>query len=142
VRAAPLHAVVVAVDLAELLLRSEAASEAVKLAGAAVLFVLGGTYFMVGAANPPSPQNPRRRGTPLLRGLLTNLTKPKATLFFVAVSSQFVSANQPGKAVPVALGLATIAVLFSFTGLGADRGTHRLRPTAGCGRAPGAGWLW
>jgi threonine/homoserine/homoserine lactone efflux protein len=36
----------------------------------------------------------------------------------VAVLPQFVPANQPGKAVAIALALATIAVLFSLTGLG------------------------
>lgn len=114
------HAVVVAVGLAELLLRSEAAFEAVKLAGAAVLIVLGvRTLWSAWRTGEPSePEEPRRRGTPLVQGLLTNLTNPKATLFFVAVLPQFVPANQPGKAVAIALALATIAVLFSLTGLG------------------------
>lgn len=119
------HAVAVAYGLAELLLRSETAFAVVKLVGAGVLVVLGGrslwsAWRSRGAAPPDAVDaSPPRaaRGTPMLQGLLTNLTNPKATLFFVASLPQFVPADRPAEAVPIALGLAAIAVLFSCTGL-------------------------
>lgn len=127
------HATLVAVGLAELLLRSEALFALVKLTGAVVLVVLG--VRSLWAAWRPAPgaveadlAEPERRGTPFLQGLLTNLTNPKATLFFLAALPQFVPAGSPGQAVPVALGLAMIAVAFSMTGLGLTAlSVHRIR---------------
>lgn len=147
------HATGVALGLAELLLRSETAFEAVKLGGAVLLVFLGGrTLWSVwrsrrspvqleapDAAAPADAAEPAdgdglrvRRGAPFLQGLLTNLTNPKATLFFVASLPQFVPADRPAQAVPIALGLAAIAVLFSLAGLGvvafaAGRVRHLLR---------------
>ncbi|HEX6444631.1 MAG TPA: LysE family translocator [Streptosporangiales bacterium] len=144
------HATAVALGLAELLLRSETAFEAVKLAGAVLLVLLGGRSLWSAwrsrrrdvLPEPSVPLEPAeagdaagpsaRRATPFLQGLLTNLTNPKATLFFVASLPQFVPADRPGQAVPIALGLAAIAVLFSLAGLGvvafaAGRVRHLLR---------------
>lgn len=135
------HAVAVAVGLAELLLRSEVAFQAVKLAGAFVLVVLGGrslwAAWRAGRAKPADAETSEdaergiRRGTPFLQGLLTNLTNPKATLFFMASLPQFVPSD-PARALPVALGLAAIAVAFSLAGLslvslGVGRAKHLLR---------------
>lgn len=123
------HATAVALGLAELLLRSETAFEAVKLAGAVLLVFLGGRTLWSAwrTRRSRTPLEPVEavddgttrgdRGTPFLQGLLTNLTNPKATLFFVASLPQFVPADRPAQAVPTALGLAAIAVLFSLTGL-------------------------
>ncbi|MGR3932504.1 LysE family translocator [Streptomyces sp. BRA346] len=130
------HATAVAFGLAELLLRSDAAFEAVKLAGALVLVVLGGrslwsAWRSPGAADPgPVEERPGvpRGGNPFTEGLLTNLTNPKATLFFVAALPQFVPADRAAQAVPIALGLAAVAVLFQFAGLGLTAwAVHRLR---------------
>ncbi|MQA01831.1 MAG: LysE family translocator [Streptosporangiales bacterium] len=118
------HAVAVAYGLAELLLRSETAFMVVKLVGAGVLVVLGGRSLWSAVrtrdAHQVADAAPARapRGTPMLQGLLTNLTNPKATLFFMASLPQFVPMDRPAHAVPIALGLAMIAVLFSLTGLG------------------------
>lgn len=127
------HATAVAIGLAELLLRSEIAFQVVKLAGAALLVVLGGrslwSAWRSRHAEPVEdlPAN-GRAGAPFLQGLLTNLTNPKATLFFVAVLPQFVPADNPSQAVPIALGLAVIAVLFSLAGLGLIAvGVHKIR---------------
>ncbi|RNF81783.1 LysE family translocator [Streptomyces botrytidirepellens] len=134
------HATAVAFGLAELLLRSDAAFEAVKLAGALLLVVLGGrslwsAWRSPGAAVPgpdPAPAGEGaaapRGGNPFTEGLLTNLTNPKATLFFVAALPQFVPAGRAAQAVPIALGLAAVAVLFQFAGLGLTAwAVHRLR---------------
>jgi len=129
------HATLVAFGLAELLLRSEALFALVKFTGALVLVGLGirslWSAWRMGPAHgvvEPAHSGPERRGTPFLQGLVTNLTNPKATLFFLAALPQFVPADSPGQAVPVALGLAVIAVAFSMTGLGLTAlGVHRIR---------------
>ncbi|WP_419998587.1 LysE family translocator [Streptomyces boninensis] len=127
------HAVGVAFGLAGLLLRSAVAFEAVKLAGAAVLVTLGARSLWAvwrargSSAAAPGEEaagaSPRRLfglgGGPFTQGLLTNLMNPKATLFFMASLPQFIPGDGgAGTAVPVALGLALIAVLFSLSGLG------------------------
>lgn len=138
------HATAVALGLAELLLRSETAFEVVKVTGAVLLVFLGGRTLWSAwrsrrSGAPVEPVEPGdahgtrpRRGTPFLQGLLTNLTNPKATLFFVASLPQFVPVDRPGQAVPIALGLAAVAVLFSLAGLSvvafaAGRVRHLLR---------------
>jgi threonine/homoserine/homoserine lactone efflux protein len=138
------HATAVALGLAELMLRSETAFGAVKLAGALLLIVLGGRSLWSAWRTPeahgdvlPSDErpDPPQHGLPFVQGLLTNLTNPKATLFFVASLPQFVPTQHPAEAVPVAFGLATIAVLFSLTGLGLTAvGVHRIRHLLGSQR--------
>lgn len=108
------HATAVALGLATLLARSAVAFEAVKLAGAALLALLGLRALWDarrhrGSADEQPPADPA--------GLLTNLTNPKATLFFLAALPQFLP-DDPARALPVALGLAAIAVVFSMAGLG------------------------
>jgi threonine/homoserine/homoserine lactone efflux protein len=118
------HAAAVAFGLATLLAQSAAAFEAVKLTGAAVLIVLGSRALWSSRrrraadaqqALPEPPDQPTKR-LPFVQGLLTNLTNPKATLFFLAVLPQFLP-HEPALAFPTALGLGAIAVAFSMTGL-------------------------
>lgn len=121
------HAAAVALGLAGLLLRNQTAFEWVKLVGAAFLVLLGlRSLWSARQAQqaPPedeaTPPTGRRRLTPtspLAQGFVTNLTNPKATLFFLAALPQFVPTGSPAAAVPVALGLAVIAVMFSLSGL-------------------------
>ncbi|MFF4774102.1 LysE family translocator [Microtetraspora fusca] len=119
------HAAAVALGLAELLLRSQTVFDAVRLTGAAFLVVLGVRSLWAARRAQPvmAPEEPPGRlgrllpGSPLAQGFVTNLTNPKAALFFLATLPQFVPAGRPAVAVPVALGLAIIAVLFSLTGL-------------------------
>ncbi|MGW4793186.1 LysE family translocator [Nonomuraea sp. NPDC004297] len=136
------HATLVALGLAELLLRSEALFALVKFTGAVLLVGLGlrslWAAWRIGpvhGAVEPARSEPERRGTPFLQGLLTNLTNPKATLFFLAALPQFVPVGSSGRAVPVALGLAVIAVAFSMTGLGLTAlSVHRVRHLLGSRR--------
>lgn len=122
------HAAAMALGLAGLLLRNQIAFEVVKLVGAAFLILLGlRSLWSARRAQqaPPEekvapPTTGRRRLTPtspLAQGFVTNLTNPKATLFFLAVLPQFVPTGSPTSAGPVVFGLAVIAVLFSLTGL-------------------------
>lgn len=121
------HATVVALGLAGLLLRSETAFEAVKLTGAVFLAFLGlrSLWSAWRGSAPPSPsedsaeQKPAKLAprSPMVQGLVTNLTNPKATLFFLATLPQFIPAGRPAAAVPLTLGLAAIAVAFSLCGL-------------------------
>ena len=120
------HAVAVALGLAQLLLRSQTAFDAVKVTGGVFLVLLGLRSLWsawrprpVLAADAAASGRGGRLlpGSPLGQGFVTNLTNPKATLFFLATLPQFVPAGRPAAAVPVALGLAVIAVLFSLGGL-------------------------
>lgn len=116
------HATGVAVGLAGVLLRSAVVFEAVKLAGAAFLVYLGlRTLWAVrhrqAVEEDEGPGRFARFQSPFVQGLLTNLTNPKATLVFLATLPQFVPSGRPAEAVPTALGLAVIAVLFSLSGL-------------------------
>ncbi|GLZ10288.1 lysine transporter LysE [Actinomadura sp. NBRC 104425] len=121
------HATAVALGLATLLARSAVAFEAVKLTGAALLAFLGLRALWDarrhrGSADEQPPAEPagrpgRGERWAFAAGLLTNLTNPKATLFFLAALPQFLP-DDPARALPVALGLAAIAVVFSMAGLG------------------------
>jgi threonine/homoserine/homoserine lactone efflux protein len=125
------HAVAVAAGLAQVLLRSALAFEIVKVAGAALLIVLGGRSLWSAwraRGKPPVVRTTFVVGVgPFFQGLLTNLTNPKATLFFVATLPQFVPADRPTEALAVALGLGAVAVVFSLSGLGLTAlGIHRV----------------
>lgn len=124
------HAVAVALGLAQLLLRSQVAFEAVRVTGGVFLVLLGvRSLWSAWRARPVAAADGAADaaasgwggqllpGSPLAQGFVTNLTNPKATLFFLATLPQFVPAGRPAAAVPVALGLAVIAVLFSLGGL-------------------------
>lgn len=100
------HASLSAVGLSFILLRSAAAFEAVKLAGACYLVFLGAQSLWRalrgGAAAPavedrPASQPPRReRWRSFAEGLLTNVLNPKVAIFYIAFLPQFIS---PGDAV-------------------------------------------
>jgi threonine/homoserine/homoserine lactone efflux protein len=120
------HAVAVALGLAEFLVRSATAFEMVKFCGAVLLVILGGRSLWAAwkargsAADVVAAEEARkpRGSTPFLQGLFNNLGNPKATLFFLASLPQFIPDDRPSAAVPVALMLAGIAVIFQMTGLG------------------------
>lgn len=115
------HATAVALGLAAVLLRSAAVFEVVRLCGAALLVVFGLLSLraaITGPAHPTDADAPSRFvGPAFVQGLLTNLTNPKATLFFLSALPQFVTVDAQGSALPQAMLLAVIAAAFSAGGL-------------------------
>ena len=118
------HAAAVALGLAAILLRSAMIFEAVRWVGAAVLVVIGGlspraaiTGRGVSAPDLDAEVVRSSRRSSFAQGLLTNLTNPKATLFFLSALPQFVSPGSSAQALPQAMSLAVIAATFSAVGL-------------------------
>lgn len=117
------HAAAVALGLAAVLLQSAVVFEVVRWCGAAVLVVIGSLSLRSaitgkGIVEPEVAESRSRAGTPsFVQGLLTNLTNPKATLFFLSALPQFVDAGSSSTALPQALSLAVIAAAFSAVGL-------------------------
>jgi threonine/homoserine/homoserine lactone efflux protein len=119
------HATVVALGMAELVQRFPMIYEIMRLVGAFLLIVLGcRTGWLALRTRPDLPAEAAhgnmafaRRGAPYTQGLLTNLTNPKVTLFFVATLPQFIPIGRPSVAVPIALALATITLVCSMSWL-------------------------
>lgn len=89
------HATLSALGVSLVLARSAMAFEAVKLAGAAYLIVLGAQSLWrlrrpEGADAPPGPGPGRRESRSLVEGLLTNLLNPKVAIFYLAFLPQFI----------------------------------------------------
>lgn len=120
------HAAAAAWGLAAILLQSALVFEIVRWCGAVVLVVIGAVSVKGAiAGRDPAPETSHDepqvgrfgRSPAFLQGLLTNLTNPKATLFFLSALPQFVSAGPPAGALPQAMLLAVIAASFSVAGL-------------------------
>jgi threonine/homoserine/homoserine lactone efflux protein len=118
------HAAVVALGLAAILLRSAMIFGVVRWVGAAVLVVIGAFSLRAamtgrGVSAPDLDAETVRssRRSSFAQGLLTNFTNPKATLFFLSALPQYVSAGSSTQALPQAMTLAVIAATFSAVGL-------------------------
>ena len=118
------HAAAVALGLAAILLKSAMVFEVVRWIGAGVLVVIGALSLLAaitgrGVAAPDLDAEVGRssRRSSFAQGLLTNLTNPKATLFFLSALPQFVSPGSSSQALPQAMTLAVIAATFSAVGL-------------------------
>lgn len=121
------HAAAVAFGLAAILLQSAVVFEVVRWCGVVVLVVIGVLSLRSAAVDKPvepsagvvaSDESGRfGRGPSFLQGLLTNLTNPKATLFFLSALPQFVTTSADVSALPQAMLLAVIAGTFSAVGL-------------------------
>ena len=126
------HAAAVALGVSALLARSAAGFEVLRLCGACYLVVLGVlTLRGAGRDRDRDDEAPARRLRlgPFAQGLLTNLTNPKAALLFLTLLPQFLASSPSGRALPLALALATIPATCSFTGLSLYAlGLGRLRP--------------
>lgn len=92
-----LHIAIVAAGVGVLVAGSPVLFNAIRYAGAAYLVVLGVRQWRM----PPAPAvtEPRRAAEPrssmLRRGLLVNLTNPKAVVFFLAFTPQFIRPEEP-----------------------------------------------
>jgi len=94
-----------AVGIAAVVAASAAVFDAVKLAGAAVLLVMG-VRSLLGGHDSDAPTAPGRSA--FRDGLVTSLANPKLAAFFVALFPQFIP---HGAAVlPSALGMAVVIV--------------------------------
>lgn len=120
------HAVAVALGVSAILARSATAFEVVKLCGAAYLGVLGLLALRASFRRPagvegtppqhtPASARLPRLTHPYLQGLLTNLTNPKAVIFFLTFLPQFLGAGSA--VVPRALALAVIPVALTLVWL-------------------------
>jgi threonine/homoserine/homoserine lactone efflux protein len=100
--------------VAALLVASEPAFVALKLAGAAYLVFLGGQALLAGVRRRPAHvEVPRAGGSELRQGLLSNLGNPKMAVFFSSLLPQF------GDSFPVLLALGLLFCALTLTWLSA-----------------------
>jgi threonine/homoserine/homoserine lactone efflux protein len=105
-------AVLAALGVAALVATSVEAFTALKLAGAAVLMVLGVQALRRRGTSGPGPARPLPPRGALRSGLLTSVSNPKLAVFFVALFPQFVPDGAP--VLPAALLMACTIVLFDL----------------------------
>jgi threonine/homoserine/homoserine lactone efflux protein len=100
--------------VAALLVASEPAFVALKLAGAAYLVFLGGQALVAAARRrPANVEVARAGGSELRQGLLSNLGNPKMAVFFSSLLPQF------GESFGVLLGLGLLFCALTLTWLSA-----------------------
>ena len=99
-----------AIGIAAVVATSAAVFDAVKLAGAAVLVVIGLRPLLRGGhAADVDPRDVTLSGRAALRdGLLTSIANPKLAVFFVALFPQFIPRGAP--VLPSALAMALVIV--------------------------------
>jgi threonine/homoserine/homoserine lactone efflux protein len=115
---ASLHVLAAAVGLSALLMASAVAFTVVKLIGAAYLIYLGARALWElrkGSGGQPVDA-PRKRGSAVLQGFISEVFNPKTAMFFLAFLPQFVHPGQ-GSTTMTFLLLGFIFVAFT---LGAD----------------------
>jgi RhtB (resistance to homoserine/threonine) family protein len=113
------HALLSALGLSVILMRSAEAFEIVKWAGAAYLVFLGAQSLLSAARGSHSGHlgvdgsaQEVRQGRSFGEGVISNLLNPKVALFYLAFVPQFVSA--PGNAIGETLTLTTIHLAMSL----------------------------
>jgi threonine/homoserine/homoserine lactone efflux protein len=100
-----------ALGVSALLAASQVAFEALKLAGAIVLIVLGVQALLrARRGEEVEPAPPREHGAAFRDGLVTSLANPKLSVFFVALFPQFVPDGAPVLPLTVAMGLLVVAI--------------------------------
>ena len=107
--------------LAALLVASEPAFVAVKLAGAAYLVLLGATTLLHAVRGRARARHADRDGTRRLRpaaalrqGLLNDLGNPKIAVFFTTLLPQFAPSHGPAFLTLLAFGLLFCAMTFAW----------------------------
>lgn len=81
--------------LGALLTSSPLIFQLLKLAGAAYLVWLGGSEIWHSLRKTEAAHGPRLKGSPYVQALLTQLSNPKALLFFGALVPQFLDTHRP-----------------------------------------------
>ena len=128
--------------VAALLVASEPAFLALKLAGAAYLVLLGAQALLAAFRGAPAhdlPGSPRRLApaSGYRQGVVSNLGNPKMAVFFTSLLPQFAPAGGSSFATMLALGLVFCAMTFVWLtayAAAVDRAGHVLR-RAGVRRA-------
>lgn len=123
------HIAIVAAGVGALVSRSQVAFDAIRYVGAAYLVYLGVRQFRSNAGVDGVAQLVREPAWSMLRrGLLVNLTNPKAIVFFLAFLPQFVRLDRalvPQYAVVAATVVAVDVVVMWFLFASAARGLVR-----------------
>ena len=122
-----------ALGVSALVAASQVAFDALKLAGAVVLVVLGlQALVRSGRDARPAALPARRPEAAFGDGLVTSLANPKLSVFFVALFPQFVPAGAPVLPVTLAMGLLVVAidlVWYSLLALLVTRAQRAFRAT-------------
>ena len=121
-----------ALGVSSLILASQLAFDTLRIAGAAVLIVIGLRSLLQrgGGTKAGTEAEPRRRAG-WRSGLVTSVSNPKLAVFFVALFPQFLTRGSP--VLPYALAMAGVIVLldvlwFSTLAFAVDRARTLLKP--------------
>jgi homoserine/homoserine lactone efflux protein len=87
--------VICATGLGALVTASPPVFQAIKLIGAAYLIWLGASALWKSWRAPPEAQGPKLMGRPFVQATLTQMSNPKAILFFGALVPQFLDTQAP-----------------------------------------------
>ena len=105
------HIAAATVGLSSLVLSSATAFEAVKLAGAVYLVLLGVRRLLTRVTPEAVGRGPRPLGAVYRRGVVVNVLNPKTALFFLAFLPQFVDPDRGAAWLQILLFGATFVVL-------------------------------
>lgn len=141
------HIAVVAAGVGLLVAESHTLFNVVRYSGAAYLVFLGIRQFRAPAVGTGEATAHQLRGTPwamFRRGVLVNLTNPKAVVFFLAFTPQFIRPGHPMVVQYTLLAATVVAVdvlvmwfVFAFAARGLRRLTHDQRGQRRLGRVFG-----
>ena len=107
-----------AIGVAAVVAASQVAFDALKLAGAVVLVVLGVQALLRARRGDESAAPPPRSDRAAFRdAVLTSLANPKLSVFFVALFPQFVPDGAPVLPLTLAMGLLVVAIDFAWYSL-------------------------
>jgi threonine/homoserine/homoserine lactone efflux protein len=122
-----------AAGVTAVVLASERAFDALRLAGAAYLVVLGLHALLAAARGKPAARPAVRRGTlapgrAFRQGLVSNLANPKMAVFFTSLLPQFAGSFAPMLALGLVFCALTLGWLSAYAGAVARAGDVLRRP--------------